>query len=174
MAVFAAWGLSARTGQRLAVGLLFSSVVAAEALAHQHGLGLYRIDLSAVVSKYIAETEKDLRQVFNAAEDGGVLLFFDEANALFGKRTEVKNSHDRYADINVGYLRRPMEGFHGLAILTTNLKSSRGRAFHRRPPFVMNVLFLRQPDLEDPRPRHDGRRLARRRIRQSRRRRPAR
>ena len=104
-------------------------------------LDLYRIDLSAVVSKYIGETEKNLRQVFDAAEDGGVLLLFDEADALFGKRGEVKDSHDRYANIEVGYLLQRMESFQGLAILTTNLKSSLDKAFQRRLRFTVDFPF---------------------------------
>src|SRR5206468_8822634 len=97
---------------------------AAEVLAGELRLDLYRIDLSSVVSKYIGETEKNLRQVFDAAEDGGAILLFDEADALFGKRTDVKDSHDRYANIEVSYLLQRMEAHRGLAILTTNLKSA--------------------------------------------------
>src|SRR3546814_7644634 len=92
------------------------------------GLSLYRIDLSAVVSKYIGETEKNLRKLFDAAEGGGAILFFDEADALFGKRSEVKDSHDRYANIEVNYLLQRLESFRGLAILAdrkgTRLNSS--------------------------------------------------
>ena len=104
-------------------------------------LDLYRIDLSAVVSKYIGETEKNLKQVFDAAEEGGVILLFDEADALFGKRSEVKDSHDRYANIEVGYLLQRMEAYQGLAILTTNLKSSLDTAFQRRLRFTVNFPF---------------------------------
>ena len=96
--------------------------MAAEVLADELELDLYRIDLSQVVSKYIGETEKNLRRVFDAAEDGGAVLLFDEADALFGKRSEVKDSHDRYANIEVSYLLQRMEAYRGLAILTTNLK----------------------------------------------------
>jgi len=85
--------------------------MAAEILANQLNLDLYRIDLSAVVSKYIGETEKNLRRVFDAAEQGGAILFFDEADALFGKRSEVKDSHDRYANIEVSYLLQRMEDY---------------------------------------------------------------
>jgi len=94
-----------------------------------------------VVSKYIGETEKNLKQVFDAAEEGGVLLLFDEADALFGKRGEVKDSHDRYANIEVGYLLQRMEAYQGLAILTTNLKASVDRAFQRRLRFIVNFPF---------------------------------
>jgi len=114
-------------------------------LAGELGLDLYRIDLSCVVSKYIGETEKNLKQVFDAAEQGGVLLLFDEADALFGKRGEVKDSHDRYANIEVSYLLQRMETFQGVAILTTNLKTSIDRAFQRRLRFIVNFPF---PDAE--------------------------
>ena len=115
--------------------------MAAEVLARELQLDLYRIDLSAVVSKYIGETEKNLKQVFDAAEEGGVLLLFDEADALFGKRSEVKDSHDRYANIEVGYLLQRMEAYQGLAILTTNLKSALDTAFQRRLRFTVNFPF---------------------------------
>jgi SpoVK/Ycf46/Vps4 family AAA+-type ATPase len=104
-------------------------------------LDLYRIDLSAVVSKYIGETEKNLKQVFDAAENGGVLLLFDEADALFGKRADVKDGRDRYANIEVGYLLQRMENFGGLAILTTNLKASLDKAFQRRLRFIVDFPF---------------------------------
>ena len=116
-----AWGFSAHGRRGLGVSALFAGesgtgkTLAAEVLAAALQLDLYRIDLSAVVSKYIGETEKNLRRVFDAAEDGGVLLLFDEADALFGKRSEVKDSHDRYANIEVDYLLQRMETFRGLA-----------------------------------------------------------
>ena len=94
--------------------------MAAEVLARDLNLGLYRIDLSALVSKYIGETEKNLRAVFEAAEHGGAILLFDEADALFGKRSEVKDNHDRYAGIEVGFLLRQMAAFRGLTILASN------------------------------------------------------
>jgi SpoVK/Ycf46/Vps4 family AAA+-type ATPase len=119
--------------------------MAAESLALEQELDLYRIDLSAVVSKYIGETEKNLRRVFDAAEAGGAVLLFDEADALFGKRTEVKDSHDRYANIEVSYLLQRMESYRGLAILTTNLKESVDPAFMRRLRFVVTFPF---PDAE--------------------------
>jgi SpoVK/Ycf46/Vps4 family AAA+-type ATPase len=104
-------------------------------------LDLYRIDLSQVVSKYIGETEKNLRRIFDAAEAGGVVLLFDEADALFGKRSEVKDSHDRYANIEVSYLLQRMETYRGLAILTTNQKSALDSAFLRRLRFVVQFPF---------------------------------
>ena len=118
--------------------------MAAEVLANELHLDLYRIDLSSVVSKYIGETEKNLRRVFDAAEDSGVVLLFDEADALFGKRSEVKDSHDRYANIEVSYLLQRMEAYRGLAILTTNMKASLDTAFQRRLRFVVQFPF---PDL---------------------------
>src|SRR4029077_2432129 len=95
----------------------------------------------AVVSKYIGETEKNLRRLFDAAEDGGAILFFDEADALFGKRSEVKDSHDRYANIEVSYLLQRMESYGGLAILATNMKSHLDAAFLRRLRYVIDVPF---------------------------------
>src|SRR5208283_4292440 len=145
--VYETWGFSAKGRRGLGVSALFAGesgtgkTMAAEVVAGELGLDLYRIDLSAVVSKYIGETEKNLKQVFDAAEDGGVLLLFDEADALFGKRAEVKDSHDRYANIEVGYLLQRMEAYQGLAILTTNLKSSLDKAFQRRLRFSVNFPF---------------------------------
>ena len=91
-----------------------------------------------MVSKYIGETEKNLRRLFDAAEDGGAILFFDEADALFGKRSEVKDSHDRYANIEINYLLQRMEAYRGLAILATNMKSALDTAFLRRLRFIVN------------------------------------
>src|SRR4029077_2282191 len=95
----------------------------------------------AVVSKYIGETEKNLRRLFDAAEDGGAILLFDEADALFGKRSEVKDSHDRYANIEIDYLLQRMESFGGLAILATNMKSTLDPAFIRRLRFIVNFPY---------------------------------
>ena len=110
-------------------------------LANELELDLYRIDLASIVSKYIGETEKNLRRVFDAAEDGAAILLFDEADALFGKRSEVNDSHDRYANIEVSYLLQRMEAYRGLAILTTNLKGSLDTAFRRRLRFVVQFPF---------------------------------
>lgn len=120
--------------------------LAAEVLAGELDLDLFRIDLSAVVSKYIGETEKNLRRVFDTAEAGGAVLLFDEADALFGKRTEVKDSHDRYANVEVSYLLQRMEAFGGLALLTTNHRTHLDEAFLRRIPFVVEFPF---PSAED-------------------------
>jgi hypothetical protein len=141
------WGFAAAGGRGLGVTALFTGpsgtgkTMAAELLARELDLDLYRIDLSRVVSKYIGETEKNLRRVFDAAENGGVILLFDEADALFGKRTEVKDSHDRYANIEVGYLLQRMEAYSGLAILTTNAKDALDTAFLRRLRFVVRFPF---------------------------------
>src|SRR6266516_221489 len=115
--------------------------MAAEVIANSLRLNLYRIDLSAVVSKYIGETEKNLRRLFDAADDGGAILFFDEADALFGKRSEVKDSHDRYANIEINYLLQRMEAYRGLAILATNMKSALDTAFPRRIRFSVEFRF---------------------------------
>jgi hypothetical protein len=147
MTVYETWGFAARGPRGLGIGALFSGpsgtgkTLAAEILAAELHLDLYRIDLSAVVSKYIGETEKNLKQVFDAAESGGCLLLFDEADALFGKRAEVKDSHDRYANIEVGYLLQRMESFQGLAILTTNLKAALDKSFQRRLRFTVDFPF---------------------------------
>jgi hypothetical protein len=147
MTVYETWGFAAHGRRGLGLSALFSGpsgtgkTLAAEVLAAELRLDLYRIDLSAVVSKYIGETEKNLKQVFDAAEAGGCLLLFDEADALFGKRAEVKDSHDRYANIEVGYLLQRMESFLGLAILTTNMKSSLDKSFQRRLRFAVDFPF---------------------------------
>ncbi len=141
------WGFRARLRRGLGVSALFcgpsgtGKTLAAEVLAGALSLDLVRIDLSAVVSKYIGETEKNLRRIFDAAESGGAVLLFDEADALFGKRTEVKDSHDRYANIEVSYLLQRMEAYRGLAILTSNMKDALDLAFLRRLAFVVDFPF---------------------------------
>ncbi len=112
--------------------------LAAEAIASEARLDLYRVDLATLVSKYIGETEKNLKRLFEAADASGAVLLFDEADALFGKRSEVKDSHDRYANIEVAYLLQRVEAYRGLAVLTTNMKSAIDRAFLRRIRFVVN------------------------------------
>ncbi len=112
---------------------------AAQCLASTLGLNLYRIDLSQVVSKYIGETEKSLSRVFEEAEAGHGILLFDEADALFGKRSEVKDAHDRYANVEVAYLLQRMESFEGISILTTNLRSNMDTAFVRRIRFILEM-----------------------------------
>jgi hypothetical protein len=145
--VYDAWGFAGKGSRGLGISALFAGAsgtgktMAAEVLAGELRLDLYRIDLSQVVSKYIGETEKNLRRVFDAAEEGGAVLLFDEADALFGKRSEVKDSHDRYANIEVSYLLQRMESYRGLAILTTNMKSELDPAFLRRLRFVVRFPF---------------------------------
>jgi hypothetical protein len=112
--------------------------MAAQVLAHSLGMDLYRIDLAGVVSKYIGETEKNLKQIFDACERANVLLFFDEADALFGQRTEVKDAHDRYANIEIDYLLQRLEQFNGLAVLATNRKGEIDSAFLRRIRFIVD------------------------------------
>ncbi|MEU6066881.1 ATP-binding protein [Streptomyces sp. NPDC047082] len=141
--VFTDWGFAERTSRGQGVTALFSGpsgtgkTFASEVLAHELRLDLYRVDLSAVVSKYIGETEKNLRRVFDAAECGGSLLLFDEADALFGRRSEVQDSHDRYANIEVSYLLQRMEAYRGVAVLATNLRAALDPAFLRRLRFVV-------------------------------------
>jgi SpoVK/Ycf46/Vps4 family AAA+-type ATPase len=145
--VYDRWGFSAKCARGLGISALFAGAsgtgktMAAEVLAQELRLDLYRIDLSAVVNKYIGETEKNLRRVFDAAEEGAAILLFDEADALFGKRSEVKDSHDRYANIEISYLLQRMEAYRGLAILTTNLKSALDTAFLRRLRFIVQFPF---------------------------------
>jgi hypothetical protein len=145
--VYEQWGFGNKGGRGLGITALFAGAsgtgktMAAEVIADELRLDLYRIDLSQVVSKYIGETEKNLRRVFDAAEAGGAILLFDEADALFGKRSEVKDSHDRHANIEVGYLLQRMEAYRGLAVLTTNLKGSLDQAFLRRIRFIVQFPF---------------------------------
>jgi SpoVK/Ycf46/Vps4 family AAA+-type ATPase len=149
--VYEKWGFGAKGKRGLGISVLFAGesgtgkTMAAEVLANELRLDLYRIDLSSMVSKYIGETEKNLRRVFDAAEDGGAILLFDEADALFGKRCEAKDSHDRYANIEVSYLLQRMEAYRGLAVLTSNFKSALDAAFQRRLRFVVQFPF---PDAE--------------------------
>jgi SpoVK/Ycf46/Vps4 family AAA+-type ATPase len=136
------WG-TARAWNEGGLAVLFAGApgtgktMAAEAIADALKLPLYRIDLSQVVNKYIGETEKNLRRLFDAADSADVILFFDEADALFGKRTEVKDAHDRYANLEISYLLERMERFRGVAILATNRKKDLDEAFLRRLRFVV-------------------------------------
>ena len=145
--VYDEWGFSGRSRRGLGISALFAGqsgtgkTMAAEIIAKTLNLDLYRIDLSSVVSKYIGETEKNLRRVFDAAETGGAILLFDEADALFGKRSDVNDSHDRYANMEVAYLLQRIEAYRGLAILTTNLKDTVDQAFLRRIRFVVQFPF---------------------------------
>lgn len=141
--VFNDWGFGRRSERGLGLGALFTGesgtgkTLAAEMIALQLQLDLYRTDLSSVVNKYVGETEKNLRRLFDAAEEGGVVLFFDEADSLFGKRSEVRDSHDRYANIQIDYLLQRMESYQGIVILATNFQEALDAAFLRRLRFVI-------------------------------------
>ncbi|WP_424886820.1 ATP-binding protein [Streptomyces sp. XH2] len=145
--VYHRWGFGDRIRRGLGISVLFTGpsgtgkTMAAEVLARHLRLDLYRVDLSAAVSKYIGETEKNLRRLFDAAEPGGAILLFDEADALFGKRSDVKDSHDRYANIEVSYLLQRMEAYRGLAILATNQRRALDTAFLRRLRFIVPFGF---------------------------------
>ena len=153
-AVYDDWGFRSRMNRGFGISALFAGesgtgkTMAAEVIANELRLALYRIDLSAVVSKYIGETETNLRRLFDAAENGGAILFFDEADALFGKRSEVRDSHDRYANIEINYLLQRMEAYRGLAILATNMKGALDQAFMRRLRFVVTFPFPGRPERE--------------------------
>ena len=137
------WGFDRKLSLGKGISTLFSGppgtgkTMAAEVIATTLKLDLYRIDLSQVVSKYIGETEKNLGQIFAAAANANAILLFDEADSLFGKRTEIKDAHDRFANIEVGYLLQQIEAYEGLAILTTNLRSNLDEAFIRRLRFIV-------------------------------------
>ncbi|MEV8313559.1 ATP-binding protein [Streptomyces sp. NPDC059900] len=141
------WGFDAGGGRGAGISALFTGpsgtgkTMTAEVIAAELGLDLYRIDLSRVVSKYIGETEKNLGSVFDEAEGAGAILLFDEADALFGRRSEVRDSHDRYANLEVSYLLQRMESYDGLAILTTNQREALDPAFLRRLRFVVPFPF---------------------------------
>lgn len=142
--VYDDWGLRERLNRGLGIAAMFvgesgtGKTSAASEIASHLKLDLYRIDLSAVINKYIGETEKNLRRLFDAFEDCGAVLLFDECDAIFGKRTEVKDSHDRYANIEVSYLLQRIESYRGLAILATNKGGAIDSAFLRRLRFVIN------------------------------------
>jgi SpoVK/Ycf46/Vps4 family AAA+-type ATPase len=137
------WGFADKLSLGKGLNVLFSGAsgtgktMAAEVIAHQMQLDLYKIDLSQIVSKYIGETEKNLNRIFTAATNSNAILFFDEADALFGKRSEVQDARDRYANIEVGYLLQKMEEYEGIAILTTNLRINMDTAFERRLRFII-------------------------------------
>lgn len=141
------WGFGRKLSLGKGVNALFAGpsgtgkTMAAEVIAGDLGLDLYKIDLSTVVSKYIGETEKNLARIFTEAETANAILFFDEADALFGKRSEVKDSHDRYANIEISYLLQQMESFEGVAILATNLRKNMDDAFVRRLAFTVHFPF---------------------------------
>jgi len=153
--VLEALGLTrVRSGER-GIKALFSGppgtgkTLAAEVLAHSFGYPLFRVDLSSVVSKYVGETEKHLGRLFVAAEEAPCVLLFDEADALFGKRAEVKGAQDRFANLEVSYLLQRLEAFDGVAILTTNLKRNIDEAFLRRFTFVVDFPFPEKAQREE-------------------------
>jgi len=149
------WGFAGQLSQGRGCAALFSGpsgtgkTMAAEVVAGELGLDLYKIDLSRVVSKYIGETERNLERIFAAADHADAILFFDEADALFGKRSEVRDAHDKYANIETAYLLQRMEQYDGVAILATNLRQNLDDAFTRRLQFLIEFPF---PD-EDQRRR---------------------
>jgi hypothetical protein len=152
--VYNQWGFAVRYERGLGLSALFAGAsgtgktMAAGILANELERDLYQIDLATVVSKYIGETEKHLRRIFDAAERSGAILLFDEADALFGKRSPVKDSHDRYANLEVSYLLQRMESYRGIAILTTNAQNSLDPAFQRRLRFVVQFPFPDAPSRE--------------------------
>jgi hypothetical protein len=145
------WGVGRKLVPSDGITILFAGppgtgkTMAAEVIAAELGLDLYKIDLSTIVSKYIGETEKNLEKIFTEAQSSNAILFFDEADAIFGKRSEVKDAHDRYANIEVSYLLQRMEAYDGVTILATNLRANLDEAFTRRLQFALDVPF---PDEE--------------------------
>jgi SpoVK/Ycf46/Vps4 family AAA+-type ATPase len=150
--VYGAWGFDRKLSLGKGLSVLFAGpsgtgkTMAAEIIAGELGLDLYKIDLSTVVSKYIGETEKNLSRIFIEAETSNSILFFDEADALFGKRSEVKDSHDRYANIEIGYLLQRMEEYEGVVILATNFRKNMDDAFVRRLQFTVEFPFPNEKD----------------------------
>jgi SpoVK/Ycf46/Vps4 family AAA+-type ATPase len=148
------WGLGARSSKGRGIKALFAGdsgtgkTISAEVVAHDLGLDLYVIDLSTVIDKYVGETEKNLDRIFAEADRLNGVLLFDEADALFGKRSEVKDAQDRYANVEVAYLLQRMELFDGLAVLTTNLRSNIDDAFARRLDAIVDFPM---PDEDDRR-----------------------
>ncbi len=146
------WGYGRKQAARRGVTALFAGspgtgkTLAAEIIGADLALELYRVDLSSVVSKYVGETEKNLERIFQAAEQGEVVLLFDEADALFGKRSEVRDAHDRYANVEVAYLLQRLETYAGLAILTTNLSGNLDEAFMRRLDCAVDFPFPEEPE----------------------------
>jgi SpoVK/Ycf46/Vps4 family AAA+-type ATPase len=150
--VYGEWGFDGKLSYGKGLSALFTGppgtgkTMAAEVIANDLQLDLYKIDLSQVVSKYIGETEKNLDRIFTEATTGNAILFFDEADALFGKRSEVKDAHDRYANIETGYLLQKMEEYEGIAILATNLRGNMDEAFVRRIHFIVEFPFPQEQE----------------------------
>jgi SpoVK/Ycf46/Vps4 family AAA+-type ATPase len=145
--VFGEWGFDRKLSHGKGLSVLFAGpsgtgkTMAAEIMARELQLDLYKIDLSGVVSKYIGETEKNLARIFQEAESSNAILFFDEADALFGKRTKISDAHDRYANIETSYLLQKMEEYEGVVILATNLRENMDEAFTRRMRFIVEFPF---------------------------------
>ncbi|MHB9033632.1 MAG: ATP-binding protein [Anaerolineae bacterium] len=145
--VYGTWGFDRKLSLSKGLIALFAGpsgtgkTMAAEIIANDLGLDVYKIDLSSVVSKYIGETEKNLERIFSEAQDSDAILFFDEADALFGKRSEVKDAHDRYANIEIAYLLQRTEEYNGLVILASNVKKNMDEAFVRRLHFIIDFPF---------------------------------
>ncbi|MBK8988431.1 MAG: ATP-binding protein [Chloroflexi bacterium] len=152
--VYGAWGFDRKLALGKGLNALFAGesgtgkTMAADVMAGALGLDLYKIDLSALVSKYIGETEKNLDRIFTEAATSNAILFFDEADAIFGKRSEVKDSHDRYANIEISYLLQRMEAYDGVVILATNLRANLDDAFTRRLHFAIEFPFPQPADRE--------------------------
>jgi SpoVK/Ycf46/Vps4 family AAA+-type ATPase len=150
--VYTVWGFERKLSRGKGVNVLFTGpsgtgkTMATEIIANDLGLELYKIDLAAVVSKYIGETEKNLDRIFHEAQTSNAILFFDEADALFGKRSEVHDSHDRYANIEISYLLQKMEEYEGVTILATNLRRNLDEAFVRRLAFTIHFPFPDEAD----------------------------
>jgi len=141
------WGFDAKLPYGRGISMLFTGppgtgkTMSAMVMGNEMGVDVYRVDLSRVVSKYIGETEKNLGEIFDQARYGGAILFFDEADALFGKRSEVKDAHDKYANMETSYLLQKMEEYDGLTILATNFKQNLDDAFMRRIHYVVRFPF---------------------------------
>ena len=145
--VFGDWGFGRKLSHGRGISALFvgpsgtGKTMAAEVIAHELQLDLYKIDLSGVVNKYIGETEKNLAKIFHEAEASNAILFFDEADALFGKRTKISDAHDRYANIETSYLLQRVEAYEGIVVLATNLHENMDEAFTRRIKFIVDFPF---------------------------------
>ena len=145
--VFGEWGFGGKMSLGKGLSILFvgpsgtGKTMASEIIARELGLDLFKIDLAGVVSKYIGETEKNLSRIFEEAEQSNAILFFDEADALFGKRSQVKDAHDRYANIEINYLLQKMEEYEGITVLASNFKKNIDEAFTRRLRFIVEFPF---------------------------------
>ena len=150
--IYSGWGFGNKLARGKGLDVLFAGpsgtgkTMAAEIMANELGLDLYKIDLSAIVSKYIGETEKNLDRIFREGQTANAILFFDEADALFGKRSEVRDSHDRYANIEIAYLLQKMEEYDGVVILATNLRKNMDEAFARRMHFAVEFPIPEEAD----------------------------